>query len=83
MKRLDKTYQKTLEKMYELAKKISKEFEWDDYKKIWDICGKWNDKYPECEIFVCEYSLDEEGNDTGKVTGICIEDDVFRFSDEV
>ena len=83
MDRVSKSYQNTLKKMFDLASEIAKEFDWDKYRKIDSILDKWNDKHPECEIFVCDYTLDKDGNETNKVTGIVIEDDVFYFSDEV
>lgn len=83
MKRLDKACQRTIDKMTQLAIKLTKEFDWVVYSKIWDLCGEWNDKHPECEIFLCDYSLDSEGNETNRNTGIMIEDDYYLYSDEV
>lgn len=66
-----------IEKLFEMANELAKNYTWDKYYEIFDTCCNWNREHEESEeIFVCEiYKEDGYEND-----GIMVEDDYFLYS---
>ena len=67
--------QETLNKLYSLAKQLSKKYSYDLWNEMWDICCDYNRNNPDYEIFMCE-DEDESGTFI-----YYIEDDYFYLAD--
>ncbi len=65
-------------KMVKKANKLHKNYTWQGWKEIWDMCSDWNSTHSrEEEIFMCEHWNEE----TDLVDGFYIEDDYWIFND--
>lgn len=76
------TWEKAIETLHRMARIYiaHTNWGWNMERHMWDLVGDWNDLHEnEGEIFMCEYSLDENGNETGHVTGFMIEDDYYLY----
>lgn len=70
--------EKMIAKMCKKANALHKNYTWEGWKKIWDMCSDWNSTHPESEeIFMCEHWNEE----TDLVDGFYIEDDYWIFED--
>lgn len=79
------SYEKAIETLHRMARINIKhpEWGWEKEHEIWRLAEDWNDLHDgEGEIFMCEYSLDKDGNEMGYVTGFCIEDDYYLYKEE-
>ena len=75
------TKAQVIRKMYEKANMVMRNWTRDGENEIWDMALNWNRNHEDDEIFMCEFSQDAEGNDTGRVTGFMIEDDYWLYEE--
>ena len=62
-------------KLERIGMELVKDYNWDTYCKMWDMCSDWNRDHEESlEIFMSEVSDDDDN-----VDGFMIEDRIFRF----
>ena len=74
---------KVMKILYEKVNDLVNHYSWDKYSELCDIVYAWNDAHPDLSgIFMCDISMDEDGNETEFVNGIMIEDDYFIFKDK-
>lgn len=72
------TRDKMIQKMMEKANALQKNYTWQGWEEIWEMCSDWNSTHEESEeIFMC----DHESEETGLVDGFCIEYDYWVFED--
>lgn len=73
------TKEKMIKKMMQKANELSRNYTWQGWKEIWDMCSDWNSTHNQKEeIFMCEH----ENEETGLVDGFYIEDDYWTFPEE-
>lgn len=69
---------KMLEKMYEKANALQKNYTWQGWEEIWDMCYDWNSTHDrKDEICMSEHWNDE----TDEIDGFYIEDDYWIFEE--
>lgn len=72
------TRDKMIQKMFKKANDLQKNYTWQGWEEIWDMCYDWNSTHAESEeIMMCEH----ENEETGLVDGFYIEDDYWVFED--
>lgn len=72
------TREQTILKMVKMADELVKNYSYDKYNEIWEICSDWNREHEGSEeIFMCDYQSD----DSAYVNGFMIEDDYWVFED--
>lgn len=69
--------QEMINKLMTMARELAKNYSWNRYMALFDMCCDWNRDHEESEeIFVCEiYKADGYEND-----GIIVEDDYFCYA---
>lgn len=74
------TRQQVISEMIQKANNLIENWSRDGENEIWEMALDWNSEHPdETEIFMCEYSMDENGIETNRVTGFMIEDDYWLY----
>lgn len=74
------TREQVLNRLYELANRLSKNYTYEENNEMWTLCSHWNSEHydgtgDEAEIFMCE-DEDEDGR-----YRYYIEDDYFYLAD--
>lgn len=71
------TKQKVIEQMVQIANELTKNYTWDKFNALLDLCSDWNEEHEEEYIFMCDHVSEE----TGLTNGFYIEDDYWIISD--
>lgn len=64
------TRNEVLAQIYRMAEKLSKEWNYEEDDKMWELCSDWNREHEDEEIFMMQ---DEEEN------RFYVEDDYFLY----